>query len=164
MHGALQTEAYARALLASGPSDFSPAEIDQMAVDRARRIDRFTGDRANMWVVLGEAALHRPVGGREAHLEQIGHLLQVAEFPQVTLQILPFSSGAYGALGRDFTILDLVDPQLTVVYVEAFTDALYRDAAEDIERYRVAFTKAQVAAASERESLRILEARLRDIG
>lgn len=162
--GLLQTESYARALLSTGPSDVSASEIDAMTAERTRRIDRFSGDRANLWVVLGEAALHRPIGGDSAHHEQLAHLRRIADFPKVTLQILPFSAGEYSALGMDFTILKLADPQLTVVYVEALTDALYRDVSEDVERYRVAFTKAQVAAVSERETIRMLEARLRETG
>jgi hypothetical protein len=161
--GILQTESYARVLLASGPADLPAEDINAVAAERASRIDRFTGDRANLWVVLGEAVLHRPVGGVVAHREQLAHLRRIAELPKVTLQVLPFSVGEYSALGMDFTILDLAEPPLTVVYVEALTDALYRDGAEDVERYRVALTKAQVAAASERESARMLEARLRDL-
>ncbi|MGI9000217.1 MAG: helix-turn-helix domain-containing protein [Pseudonocardia sp.] len=162
--GLLQTVAYARALLATGPWTFSPEELDIRAADRARRIEPFTGEGGtSLWVVLGEAALHRPVGGAAAHREQLAHLRQVAELPRVTLQILPFDVGEHTALGMDFTILELVDPSFGIVYEEALTDAVYRDATDDIERYRVAFTKLQVAAASERESARMLEARLRHL-
>lgn len=162
--GLLQTVAYARALLATGPANFSPEELDTKAAERARRIERFTGERgSSLWVVLGEAALHRPVGGAAAHREQLAHLRQVAELPRVTLQILPFGSGEHAALGMDFTILELADLPLTVVYVEGLTDALYRDAAEHTEGYKVAFIKAQVAAANERESANMLEARIRNL-
>ncbi len=114
-------------------------------------------------MVLGEAALHRPVGGAAAHREQLSHLRKVAELPRVTLQVLPFDAGEYGVLGMDFTILELADPELSMVYVEALTDGLYHDAAPHTESYRVVFTKAQVAAANERESARMLEARIRDL-
>lgn len=164
MPGALQTVAYARALMATSLFSFSKEQIEAYSAERARRLERFAGaDGPSLWVVLGEAGLHRRVGGPDAHREQLAHLRLVADLPRVTLQVLPFASGEHTALGMDFTILELADPQLTVVYVEALTDSLYRDAAESTERHTIAFTKAQVAAASERESRRMLDARLRDL-
>lgn len=162
--GMLQTEAHARALLATAPSGPPQDTINAVAADRARRGERFaSGNGGQLWVVLGEAVLRRPVGGVDVHREQLRHLRVLAELPRVTLQVMPFDNGEYSALGAGFTIVEVIDPPLSMVYVEALTDGLYFEAEPHLELYRVAFNKAQVAAASERDSTRMLEARLREL-
>ena len=44
--------------------------------------------------------------------EQLKHLIEVADHPAVTLQILPFSAGAHSAMGGPFTILRFAEPDL----------------------------------------------------
>lgn len=162
--GPVQTEDYARALLHSGSAGFDDARIDTIAASRAARLRRFRGEgTARLWVVLGEAALHRPVGGPDAHRAQLRHLRELVDEPRITLQVLPFAAGEHGALGTDFFVLRMLDPAFALVYVPAVTDGLYHEAAPHTDVYSTLFTKAQVAALGERESGRMLDARLRDL-
>jgi hypothetical protein len=63
--------------------------------------------------VLDEAALRRPIGGRTVLRAQIVHLLEVSELPNVTLQVMPYSSGGHAAAGGPFTILRFAETSST---------------------------------------------------
>jgi hypothetical protein len=82
--GLLETEAYARAVIAAGRPRMSEQEMEHAVAVRMTRqqiLERdadLPADRDNtprLWVILDEAALHRVVGGREIMQEQRDHLL-----------------------------------------------------------------------------------------
>jgi hypothetical protein len=60
--------------------------------------------------IIGEAALRRVVGGPEVMVEQLRHLLDRAAAPNITAQVLPYRSGAYGVMTSAITILGFADP------------------------------------------------------
>ncbi|MET7379003.1 DUF5753 domain-containing protein [Streptomyces sp. NPDC005526] len=66
-------------------------------------------DRPELWVVLDEAVLRRPIGGRVLMCEQLDRLLTVAATTHVTVQVLPFDQGGHEAMGGSLTILTLPD-------------------------------------------------------
>jgi Domain of unknown function (DUF5753) len=67
---------------------------------------------------------------------QLKYLIEVAEHPAVTLQILPFQAGAHSAMGGPFTILRFAEPDLhDVVYIEQLTSALYLDKPVEVDSY-----------------------------
>jgi transcriptional regulator with XRE-family HTH domain len=134
--GLLQTEDYARAVIRLGNA---VSEDDIMRRTEARINRRLLLDREEpprKWAVIDEAALRRPIGGRAIMREQIRHLIEMAEHPAVTLQILPFSTGGHRALGGPFTILRFAEPDLRdVVYIEQLTSALYLDKPTEVDSY-----------------------------
>ncbi|HEU5384543.1 MAG TPA: helix-turn-helix transcriptional regulator [Streptosporangiaceae bacterium] len=134
--GLLQTEGYARALIRQG-SATSEEEIARRGELRASRQEILRRpDAPQLWVVVDEGALRRPVGTREVVREQLAYLAEVAEHPAVTLQILPFSAGAHSAMGGPFTILRFAEPDLAdVVYIEQLTSALYFDKPAEVDSY-----------------------------
>jgi hypothetical protein len=134
--GLLQTEGYARALIRQG-SAASEEEIARRSELRSSRQEVLRRpDSPQLWVVVDEGALRRPVGSREVVREQIKHLIEVADHPAVTLQILPFSAGAHSAMGGPFTILRFAEPDLAdVVYIEQLTSALYLDKPVEVDSY-----------------------------
>ena len=86
--------------------------------------------------MVDEGALRRPVGGREVVRDQLQHLIEMADHPAVTLQILPFYAGPHSAMGGPFTILRFAEPDLhDVVYLEQLTSALYLDKATEVDSY-----------------------------
>ncbi len=133
----LQTEDYMRAMIAGSVSDGSEDELDQRVALRMMRQTLLTRtDGPWLWAVVDEAALRRRVGGRKVMHAQLQRLVEVAELPSVTLQILPFSAGAHPAMASAFTILRFAEPALPdVVYVEHLTNALHLDRREDVEQY-----------------------------
>jgi hypothetical protein len=134
--GLLQTEGYARALIRQG-SAATEEEIARRGELRASRQEILRRpDAPQLWVVVDEGALRRPVGSREIVREQLAYLTEVADHPAVTLQILPFSAGAHSAMGGPFTILRFAEPDLAdVVYIEQLTSALYLDKPVEVDSY-----------------------------
>ena len=134
--GLLQTERYARALIRQG-SAATEQEIARRGELRASRQEILRRPGApQLWAVVDEGALRRPVGSPDTVREQLRHLIQMAGHPAVTLQILPFSAGAHSAMGGPFTILRFAEPDLAdVVYIEQLTSALYLDKPAEADSY-----------------------------
>jgi transcriptional regulator with XRE-family HTH domain len=135
--GLLQTEAYARAVILLGHGLLSEEEIEQrveLRMQRQRILSR--PGPVRLWSVVDEAALRRPIGGREVMRAQMEHLLTVTKAPNVTVQIIPFAAGGHSAAGGAFSVLRFADPLMPdVVYTEQLTGALYLDRREDVDRY-----------------------------
>src|SRR5690606_31549364 len=117
----------ARAILSTSVT-VAPADIDRLVQNRAQRREILTReDPPQVDVVLGEAALRRQVGGRKVLRAQLEHLRTVAALPNVTMQVLPFSSGEHAALDTSFTLLYLKEVNATYVYLEDLTSADFWD-------------------------------------
>jgi transcriptional regulator with XRE-family HTH domain len=137
VHGLFQTEAYARAVTMLGYSAAPPDEIDRRVSLRLMRQDLLTSTGPpQVWSVVDEGALRRPVGGRAVMRDQLKRLIEAAELHHVTLQVVPFNRGGHAAAGGSFTILRFSEPDVPdVVYVEQLTSALYLDRREDVDHY-----------------------------
>lgn len=153
--GMLQTRDYARAVLSTSVV-VSAADVGQMAENRELRSERLHTGRPLLWVVLGEEALLRTIGGREVQRGQLVRLRELAELPNVTIQVMPLNDGAHAALGMSFTILDLAQGR-TVVYIEGLTSADYLVRPQHTQAYTLAFDRLRVASLSDRESLVIID-------
>ena len=102
----------------------------------ARQVLLTRQDPPRLWAVVDEAALRRPVGGREVMRGQLERLIEATKLPNVTLQILPFAVGAHAAMASAFSILRFADRELPdVVYLEHLTNAVYLDRRNEVERY-----------------------------
>ena len=134
--GLLQTEAYARAIIRLGNAT-SEEDVVRRAEARLARQDILNRENPpRLWAVIDESALRRSIGGRAVMREQVRHLIDMAEHPAVTLQILPFHAGSHPAMGGPFTILRFSEPDLRdVVYIEQLTSAIYLDKPADVDSY-----------------------------
>ncbi len=134
--GLLQTEEYARALIRLG-SAVSDSEVDRRTELRISRQEILrSANPPQLWAVVDEGALRRPVGRRDVVRRQLEHLITMAEHPAITLQILPFTAGPHSAMGGPFTILRFAEPDLhDVVYIEQLTSALYLDKPSEVDSY-----------------------------
>jgi hypothetical protein len=137
MPGLLQTEGYARALLRTGYPTVTEEEIARRSELRISRQEVLGKPGApQLWAVIDEGALRRPIGGNAVMCEQIEHLIEMADHPAVTLQVLPFKVGGHSAGGGPFTILRFAEPDLQdVVFIEQLTSALYLDKPAEVDRY-----------------------------
>ncbi len=137
VHGLMQTEDYARAVILIANAHAPVAEIDRRVSVRMRRQQLLTQPGApRLWAVLDEAALQRPLGGPEVMRAQLEHLLQITELPNVTLQIIPFRAGPHAAAGGPFTILRFPGPDPPdLIYLEQLDSALYLDQPDDVTGY-----------------------------
>lgn len=108
-------------------------------------------DPPRMWAVLDEAALRRPVGGPRVMSGQVRRLIEAAEMPTVTLQILPFAAGGHDA-GGTFTILRFAEGDVAdVVYVEQLTGATYVDKPDAVDYHRDVMNRLASAGPDDRQ-------------
>jgi hypothetical protein len=153
--GLVQTEAYARATYAAEPMVPPDDEIDRHVAVRLGRLKRLleVGDPPQIWLVLGEAALRRRVGGNATMREQLQHLVKISQLPAVTLQILPYDAGAHPAMQGGFTILGFPEPaDPDIVYIEYRTGSLYLENKDEIKSYTLMFDHLRVQALGRNES------------
>jgi len=137
VHGLFQTDAYARAVTMLGHSAAPAEEIDRRVSLRMERQALLTSpDPPRLWSVVDEAALRRPLGGQKVMRTQLTHLLEIAELPNVTLQVMPFRRGGHAGAGGSFTVLRFGEPDLPdVVYIEQLTSALYLERRTHVDHY-----------------------------
>ncbi|ROP52460.1 helix-turn-helix protein [Streptomyces sp. PanSC9] len=145
VHGLLQTEEYARAVVRRGMKGASAADVERRVALRLERQKHLLADNApEFHVVLDEAALRRPYGDREVMRGQLQHLIDLSERPNVRLQVMPFGFGGHSGESGAFTILSFPDADLSdVVYLEQLTSALYLDKREDVAQYEQALKELQ---------------------
>ncbi|MFJ5737878.1 helix-turn-helix domain-containing protein [Streptomyces microflavus] len=133
--GLLQTPEYARALLSMGHSLRDAEHLEERVAARLDRQVRLTGpDRPELWIILDEAVLRRPVGGSAMMRGQLEKLLRMAEEPNITVQVLPFDQGAHGALAGSLTVLVLPDGT-QVAYTEGAHHGQLTEEPEEVERF-----------------------------
>jgi hypothetical protein len=105
--GLLQTEEYARAILAIRPGGKRDDLEDQVAARMERQSILGRADAPQLWCVLDEGVLHRCVGSAKIMHDQLEHLANVAERPQISIQVIPASTGEHAGLLGGFIIADL---------------------------------------------------------
>jgi transcriptional regulator with XRE-family HTH domain len=163
VHGLLQTEDYARAVILLADPDTPSAEVDRRISLRIKRQQLLTRPGApELWVVLDETALRRSPGGPRVMRAQLEHLLRLGGQPNVTLQIVPFRAGPPAAVGGPFTILRFPEPDLPdVVYLEQLSSALYLDQPGDVVGYLAVMDQLCVQGETGAASQDVLRALLR---
>ncbi|MFC7387079.1 helix-turn-helix domain-containing protein [Sphaerisporangium rhizosphaerae] len=139
--GLLQTEDYTRALVGSGPQELDPEEIERrVEVRMTRQKVLEASDRPQLWVILDEAVLRRPVGGAHVLRTQIRYLLDASEQAKTTVQVVPFQRGAHPGMIGPFVLLGFSEPSdLDVVYMETIAGNLYVDESAEVGHYATAF-------------------------
>ena len=154
----LQTPDYARASLRLAHAGAGRAELDRrvkLRMTRQRILRRRPA--AQLWAVIDEAALRRPVGGIGTMRAQLRHLIEICRLPQVTVQVMPFLAGGHAGEAGPVTILRLPGGRLPdMVYLEQRVTALYPDRPTEIECYWDVMNRLVVEAESPEETPTIL--------
>ncbi|OEJ60089.1 transcriptional regulator [Streptomyces agglomeratus] len=158
VHGLLQTESYAHAVVSRGMPHASAAEIDRRVALRLERQKVLVSERApHFHAVLDEAALRRPYGDRAVMRGQLQHLIEVSEQPNITLQVMPFSFGGHAGESGAFTMLQFPESDLSdLVYLEQLTSALYLDKREEVAQYQRVMERLQKDSPSAAETRDVL--------
>jgi transcriptional regulator with XRE-family HTH domain len=158
VHGLLQTEAYAHAVVSRGMQGAPAAEIDKRVALRLERQKVLVSERAPQFhAVLDEAALRRPYGERDVMRGQLKHLIEMSEQPNINLQVMPFSFGGHAGESGAFTMLRFPESDLSdIVYLEQLTSALYLDKAEEVAQYERAMARLQQDSPGPEESRDLL--------
>ncbi|MGW4624752.1 helix-turn-helix domain-containing protein [Streptomyces rubiginosohelvolus] len=144
--GLLQTPEYARALLSVGHTLRDAEHLEERLAARLDRQVRLTGpDRPELWIILDEAVLRRPIGGSAVMRDQLEKLLRMAEEPNVTIQVLPFNQGAHGSLGGSLTVLVMPDGT-EVAYTEGAHYGQLTEEPDEVERFVLTYDQLRAMA------------------
>jgi transcriptional regulator with XRE-family HTH domain len=155
--GLLQTADYARAMHESGVPEFTPERIEQFVQARLKRQQSLTKDSPlQLWAILDEPVLHRLVGGFRVMRDQLQQMVDAAQLPNVTIQVIPFSAGAHPAMESSFDILEFGASTPSLVYVEGLIGNMYLERAQDLQRYEEVFERLCDIALSPQESIELI--------
>jgi transcriptional regulator with XRE-family HTH domain len=119
--GILQTEDYASAILQEFYGRNMPEEnIRKLVKLRTRRRDLLGDvDAPRFSFVLDESAVHRQVGSPDVTSKQLRQLVSIADLPNVTIQIVPFTAGLHRGVGGAFEVVEFDDTDdENIVFIE----------------------------------------------
>jgi hypothetical protein len=159
VHGLLQTEDYARAVMSTVRTLQTSEEIERLVKLRMQRQEvLLRPDPMELWVILDEAVLHRMAGSSAIMSQQLDYLYEASQWPNVTLQVLPFGCGLHPALGGSFAIIEFpgrLDPD--VVYTEGVTGQAYIEERDrEVQARADAFDVLRASALPPGESARLI--------
>ncbi|MEV5746242.1 helix-turn-helix transcriptional regulator [Actinoallomurus sp. NPDC052308] len=147
MPGLLQTDDYARELISSGAAELSAEEVEKRVTVRAERRKILYGeDPTRLWAVVYEAALRCPVGGPEVMRAQLERLIELAQMPGITVQVLPFEAGPHPGLFGPFTLLSFPEGDPDAAYIETIGGELLLEEPAEVDPYRQVFRRLNVKA------------------
>lgn len=150
--GMLQTPEYAHAVFRAAHPREDPQATDERVAGRLQRhlvMERETPPL--LWVVLDESCLWRTVGDRGVMVGQLAHLLAQAESLDITLQVLPFGTGA-PASHLPFIVLEFADAP-SILYVESPFDGQLIDSPAQVAAGRMSYDRLRADALSPEASL-----------
>jgi transcriptional regulator with XRE-family HTH domain len=158
--GLLQTPAYARALAGTDPAladDAARALAAEAVIARQQAI--LGAARPEVHLVIGQAALHQQVGSKSVMDEQLSALAAAAgDSGTVTVQVLPFESGAHAAAGDgSLAILRFAGaPGLGLVHLGGIGGGVCLEDRDDLEAYARVFEQLRAFALSPAQSALLL--------
>jgi transcriptional regulator with XRE-family HTH domain len=141
--GLLQTEAYARHIISSYSrvEPMPPGMIGRMVSVRLRRQQVLDREDLKLSVVLDESVLKRRIGDESVMYEQLQRLVQDADRPNLTLQILPLSA-QHMVFGESFVVFsfqDATDATQDVVITEQLRNSVTLEGERETYLHRIAF-------------------------
>ncbi|MFE9312609.1 helix-turn-helix domain-containing protein [Streptomyces sp. NPDC006706] len=158
LHGLLQTDAYARAVL--GALDQTGLD-DRTAVRLARQRIFEKAEPPVFWLVLSEAALHLEIGGPKTMRGQLARLLSFENNPRINVQVLPYSVGAHAGLQGSFDLYRFQsDP--TIVYTEGYGSGHPSANPDTVKDCSLRYDHLRAAALSIRDSAELIRRVMED--
>ncbi|MFZ2044294.1 MAG: helix-turn-helix transcriptional regulator [Trebonia sp.] len=165
VHGLLQTTDYARAILRASAPRHTADQIERLVdlrMERQRRLD--DNPPLDLWVIHDEAVIRRTVGGPVVMRHQLAHLLVAAGLPGVTLQVLPFDTGAHAGHDGPFSIVEFHDrSDSEVVYVESTAGPIYLEKDREVRACAEVFDRLRAAALPPEASLDLISKAAREL-
>ncbi|MFJ5266844.1 helix-turn-helix transcriptional regulator [Streptomyces sp. NPDC088358] len=157
--GILQTEEYARGVLKAGAvGQTRPEDIERHVALRMQRQNLLVREGApRIWAVMDETALRRAVGGPEVMRAQVDKLIESTKLPNVTLQVVPFSTGPHAGTYGPFVLFRFAMPELPdMVYSEYLTGAVYLDERSEVATHLEVMDRMAAQAATAHRTKEIL--------
>ena len=90
--------------------------------------------------------------------KQLDHILALIREEKATVQVIPYTAGAYGASDSNFTYLEFGGTKLPdLVYVETLVSQLYIERPDEVDRYSEALDYLRDSALNPRDSAKKIE-------
>jgi hypothetical protein len=102
---------------------------------------------------MDEAALARVTGGSVVMHDQLTHLLEAAQRPNITLQVVGFEYGMHPGIETNFILLTMGNVLPDVVYTEGVPEPTDSSLPGDLRQYRRIWDALRAIALSPRDSL-----------
>ncbi|WP_067477754.1 helix-turn-helix domain-containing protein [Actinomadura hibisca] len=158
VHGLLQTEDYARAVITAGRMLPTSYEIERRITARKIRqqvLDRPTAPQFQM--IIDEAVLHRQIGGPGVMAAQLTALAEASARPNVTVQVVPYAAREHAGLDGRFTILSFTNPaDPDIAYVEGTMGDVYLESTKEIAKHGDRFDRIEAAALPPEDSAQLI--------
>jgi transcriptional regulator with XRE-family HTH domain len=157
--GLLQSEDYARAIINGIAPKIEEKILDSRVAARMERQKILESPRLPRYrAVIDEAVLRRHVGGPDVMRGQLERILSLMRDDRITVQVIPYTVGAYGSQDSNFTYMEFGDTKLPdLVYVENLVTQLYMERPDEVGRYREAIDLLRDAALNPRDSAKLIE-------
>ncbi|MFI1731251.1 helix-turn-helix domain-containing protein [Streptomyces acidicola] len=153
--GLLQTEDFAREVLSGPQTTDQDAEAveEQVAARLGRQLLLRRDPAPSVRFVIDELAFRRPSASAETWEGQLLHIEAVAQWPNVVVQVLPFSAGVHQLMGKGSLTLLWQKDGSAVAYTEGDSSGLLMDDPEDVLRHRLSYDRLRDLALSPSDSL-----------
>ena len=162
--GLLQTSDYARTLVAALEPTTPPEVLENLVAARMVRQQVLTRpDPLELQVILSQAVLRCPVGGRRVWRGQLERLVETTGEPNLTVQVLPFAAGPHPGMEGAFTILTLSELAFDVGYVEGPAGSIYLESQNDVRRCTMRFAVLSSLALSPSASIELISTTLAEL-
>jgi transcriptional regulator with XRE-family HTH domain len=136
--GLVQTGEYAAAIMRGINSTLSDVEVDNLVASRLARQNLLSGSHAPQYLaVIHECALHIAVGEPGVMNRQLRHLITASDRPNITIRVVPISSGANASLRGAFMIVE-TEEEPDIVHVENQITGMFLEEDLDLAGYRLA--------------------------
>ncbi|KPH98658.1 hypothetical protein OK074_6223 [Actinobacteria bacterium OK074] len=159
--GLFQTAEYARSVtVTEGVGVWEdPDEIERLVGIRMRRQERLRDERPlQVYAVIWEAALRQLIGGPETMRVQLEHLLEVAEYPNVRLQVLPFRAGGHPCISGPFTVISFAETEaVDVVHADAIASTVWVENEAESAAYGAFFERTARLSLAPHDSVSLID-------
>lgn len=146
--GLLQTPAYMRAHLSSAvPADRVEREV---VIRRGRK--RVLGSLVAGWFILDEAALWRVYGDEEIMRDELLHLEDLAQRPNLTIQVMSFTQTRHPGGDGPLTVVEYADKP-SIWYTEGPRAGRLSDDKREVMRSMDTLNQIRIAALSPVDSI-----------
>ncbi|MEV4743241.1 DUF5753 domain-containing protein [Streptomyces sp. NPDC049555] len=151
--GIFQIEGYARTIFGGRIPPLPERELATRLEHRLRRRGIFERPTPPPFTaVIHEAALRMLYGGRKTARDQLRYLLEVSEWPTVTVRIIPFSTEAFVGTTQTLLYAGGVVQQLDTVQLDSANGTTLIDASAQLTSYRAMLDALQGVALTVAES------------
>jgi len=154
VHGLLQTPAYTTALVARrGLYEVPEAYLKRMVEQRLYRQRRVHNGGLTLHVIQPESSLRLHVGTSQVMAEQFDFMADLAELPNVTVQVTTYAAGQYEARRLNVFVLMRHAWGNPRAHIEGYEDGRFITDAEEVAYFAQAFDHATRVALTPRDSV-----------